>query len=263
MLQPSPDAITPGGGLWGGRLLAFGALPSTNDWAMTHAGELHHGDLVQTAHQTAGRGRLQRAWVTPPGLALTLSVLLDPHAMNALRPSWIGAAAAIAIRDLLREGGVAARVKWPNDVLVSGRKIAGILVERSGATGPVVLGLGINLNQTAADLDAAGLRQPATSWLLESGQAHRVASCLPELRSFLESTLPLATASGQPRLAEAWARHDALAGHHVRVDTSQGTIQGEYLGMDADGALLLRDPSGATRTLLTGDASALRITPPG
>lgn len=261
MPEPSPESIQPGGGLWGARLLTFAQLPSTNDWALAHAVPSIHGDLVRAVFQSAGRGRQQRVWITPPAVALTVSVILKPDPLADCLPSWLGAAAALAVCETLQAAAIPAQVKWPNDVLVKGRKIAGILAERGGAGPFIILGLGLNVNQSAADLDAGALLQPATAMALESGTPHRLEAVLQDLRPRLESMLTLATPDGRDQLASAWRRHDALTGHAITVEGANATLQGDYLGLDAMGALRLRVADGDTRTLFTGDVRSLRIQP--
>jgi BirA family biotin operon repressor/biotin-[acetyl-CoA-carboxylase] ligase len=125
------------------------------------------GTTVATDLQTQGRGRLGRTWETPPGRALLFSVLLHPRPPMAIWPELslvAGGAVATALREQM---GVPAELSHPNDVMVERRKIAGILAEAS--TGRVVLGLGINVNQTAEELPA-GTPKPATSLRVETGQ---------------------------------------------------------------------------------------------
>lgn len=128
--------------------------------------EAPEGTTVATDHQTHGRGRLGRTWEAPPGTALLFSVLLRPRAPMALWPELslvAGDAVATALR---QETGVAAELSHPNDVLVGGRKLAGILAEATN--GRVVLGIGVNVNQAADDLPADTPKQP-TSLRAETG----------------------------------------------------------------------------------------------
>lgn len=143
--------------------------PSTSaDVAVAAREGAPEGLVVATEHQSAGRGRLDRRWQAAPGSSLALSVLLRPVAVPADRWPWLPLLAGVAVRAALRSAtGVDAQLKWPNDVLVGGRKVAGILVERvDGPVGPAaVVGVGVNISMTAAQLPVVH----ATSLFLEGG----------------------------------------------------------------------------------------------
>ena len=198
------------------------AIGSTNARAreLAQAGA-PHGTAVTADEQTAGRGRQGRGWATPPGSALAVSLVLrDPDPLLSLP---------------------AARVKWPNDVLVEGRKVAGVLVEGPLQEGWAVLGIGVN-----AALDLAVLpdevRERAGTLGLDPRELPRA---LDELLRALERRLaepPEATLAALREL-------DALAGRPVRWDGGEGT----GAGIAADGALLVRDAAGALHTLAAGE----------
>jgi BirA family biotin operon repressor/biotin-[acetyl-CoA-carboxylase] ligase len=213
---------------------------------------LDHGDVIRAVHQTAGRGRFQRTWVSPAGRCLTLSVILrDPTAASPT----LCQAAALAVHATLAEHGIAAQLKWPNDVLVEGRKIAGILAERDTASVTVVLGIGLNVNMTEADLEALDLLQPSTSMAIEGGTDFDTEQVLSGLLAALESVLAGRQASA---IHETWSQHDALAGQDVTVATGDLTVSGTYAGMAPDGRLLLTDESGTEHSFWSGDVTLLR-----
>jgi BirA family biotin operon repressor/biotin-[acetyl-CoA-carboxylase] ligase len=141
------------------------------------------GTTIATDLQTQGRGRLGRTWETPPGRALLFSVLLHPRPPMALWPELslvAGEAVATALRE---QAGVAAALSHPNDVLIEGRKVAGILPEAS--VGRVVLGIGVNVNQTAEELPA-GTPKPPTSLRIETGREWQRAPLLAAILLELE-----------------------------------------------------------------------------
>lgn len=160
VLDPAPDraltdafaACLPGGRL-GGPVLAFRSVGSTQAIArQLAAAGAPEGTLVLADHQAAGRGQRGRPWVAPPGTALLFSLVLRPPLPPARWPALTITAAMAVTEAVNAASGVAARVKWPNDVLVGDRKLAGILAE--GVVGPicfVVLGIGVNVTQQAAD----------------------------------------------------------------------------------------------------------------
>jgi BirA family biotin operon repressor/biotin-[acetyl-CoA-carboxylase] ligase len=157
--------------------------PSTNALVAERAREgAAEGLVIVAEHQTAGRGRLDRVWETPPRAALTQSLLLRPSVPPAAWP-WLPLLTGYAVAKALRAEGFAAEVKWPNDVLIGGRKVAGILAE--AREGRVVLGIGINVNVPADGLPAE-IDRPATSLLAETGSEIDRAELLVELLAVLE-----------------------------------------------------------------------------
>jgi BirA family biotin operon repressor/biotin-[acetyl-CoA-carboxylase] ligase len=191
-----------------------------------------HGTAVTADEQTAGRGRQGRGWSTPPGGALAVSLVIrDPDPLLSLR-------AGLAVADLAGEG---AGVKWPNDVLVDGRKVAGVLAEGRPQEGWAVLGIGVN---AALDLDALpeDLRASAGTLGLRPAELPRA---LGTLLSALETRLAEAPEATLAALREL----DALAGRPVRWEGGSGT----GAGIAEDGALLVRDAKGAVHALAAGE----------
>ena len=191
-----------------------------------------HGTAVTADEQTAGRGRQGRGWETPPGSALAVSLVIrDPDPLLSLR-------AGLAVADL---AGACARVKWPNDVLVGGRKVAGVLVEGRLQEGWAVLGIGVN-----AALDLAMLpddvREIAGTLGLDRSELPRALEDLLEALGRRLAEPPETTLAALREL-------DALAGRPVRWDGGAGT----GAGIAADGALLVRDADGALHALAAGE----------
>ncbi|HEX3223111.1 MAG TPA: biotin--[acetyl-CoA-carboxylase] ligase [Nocardioides sp.] len=208
------------------------------------------GDLVVVAdHQLAGRGRLDREWVTPPGAALTFSAVLDPGVALEwwpMVPLVTGYAVARAL------GGFAA-VKWPNDVLVDGQKVCGILVERVAATPPLaVIGIGINVDQTADELPVPS----ATSLTLAGRPVDRTTlfgDVLGSLRAALRHF-----AAHPDLFMNQYRDRSATLGQDVRVDLpGDRTVEGRVVDFDDHGRLLLR-ADGETLALSAGDVVHLR-----
>jgi len=147
-------------------------------------GDVHsEGAVALTEEQTEGRGRLGRTWVSPPGVSLLFSLLLEPRVETARLPELTLVAGRAAADAIAQVTGLTPEIKLPNDVLVGGKKTAGILAE--ARDGRVVLGIGINVNVAAADLPQ-GIDPPATSLLIETGQDVDRAELLVELLDRLE-----------------------------------------------------------------------------
>ncbi len=181
--------------------------------------------------QTAGRGRLGRAWTAPPGTALLCSVLLRPPAGSRIAQLSLvgGLAAAQTVEDAL---GRPVQLKWPNDVLVDGRKVAGVLAE--ARDGVVVVGVGLNVNQAAAELPA-DTRLPAASLRSLDGAERDRDALLTSLLERLEAAYGSWLEGGLTLLHAEIAARDALAGRTVIIDGRSARA----LGIDAEGRLLL------------------------
>ncbi len=242
--------------LWDGRVLAFDALPSTNTWALEHAGELRHGDVVRAHAQTAGRGRLSRVWLALPGRSLTLSCVLQSPAFVPLGPN-LGQVAACAVADTLAGFGLRAELKWPNDVMVADRKLAGMLVEMADTPPTLVLGIGLNVNVTEADLKEGALDRPATSMQAAAGHPFDIEDVFRVLLGHLQAWLDRAVATGLQPVLDRWASADWLSGQEIVAYTAGGLVAGRYGGMDTMGRIRVVRPDGET-ALWSGDVERVR-----
>lgn len=238
-------------------------LGSTNARAAERAREgAAEGLLVTADHQTGGRGRLDRTWETPAGSALTFSLLLRPTVPAAGWP-WLPLLTGYAVAKALRAGGVEAGVKWPNDVLVGDRKVAGILVERiETPDGPAaVVGVGINVDMPAEELPVP----EATSLLVESGASTDRTDLLVEVASAVREAYDAWQAGGElgrQRLAESYAEACVTVGQQVRVELPGGDVlEGLAESVDAQGRLQVRPEGGEVRSVGAGDVRHVRPAP--
>jgi len=232
--------------------------------ARARAGEAA-GYVLVADQQTAGRGRLGRAWTTPPRAALAVSVLLRPTAPMQ-RWAWLGQLAGLAVVDALtRTCGVPARLKWPNDVLVPDggdpdapyRKVCGILAE--AAPPVVVVGVGINVSQSEAELPVP----TATSLLLAGGATlDRDSVTRAYLRALATRYAAWDAVAGDPRasgLGAAYREACLTIGVSVRVlVTGSPDLLGQAEGVDDEGRLLVRTPDGVDHALAAGDVVHVR-----
>lgn len=234
-------------------------LGSTNDRAreLAEAGA-EHGEVVVAEAQTAGRGRRGRGWVSPPRKNLYVSVVLRPDLPPSRAPE-LTLVASVAVCEALRQAGVDAGIKWPNDVLASGKKIAGILTELAAEPDRVswvVVGMGINVNARQEDFPD-DLRAQATSVLLERGhpapRALLAAACFTALESWVDRHAE----EGFGPVRTAWRERSVTLGQRVVVKVDGGELTGVAEDIDEAGALLVRGPSGLER-ILTGDVALLR-----
>ncbi|HVF11357.1 MAG TPA: biotin--[acetyl-CoA-carboxylase] ligase [Abditibacteriaceae bacterium] len=232
-------------------------VASTNEvaheWA--HAGA-PHGALVTAEQQTAGRGRRGRAWSSPAGEGLYLSLILRP-AMTAPQVSRCTILASLATaRAVEKQTGLGTHTKWPNDVLLHGRKIGGILSEAHSENGQVafiVIGLGLNVNQESADLPPRPIF-PASSLLLETGRAWPLETMRHAWLKEMHELWSTHAAGGWDSLRQEFQNRCEGLGRMVTVTTESATYQGVATGVDADGVLLVQTAS-EVRRVLAGDVS--------
>lgn len=250
-----PCRISARGGLEGGRLLVFKSLPSTNRWAIEHLSELRHGDVIRAVRQTAGQGRFGREWVSPEDRGLAVSFILETARLGGDLSSRLTQAAALAARATLAAMGLDAKVKWPNDVWVMGRKIAGMLAEGRSDAGAVVVGVGINVNLTAQDLSRGPWGSAATSVCLQAGRVCDVGRLAARLTREMARALAALRTGGAGWLTGEWDAHDALRECDITVQTGQGSVAGRYLGVAPDGGLMMRLGDGEVRDFLSGDVT--------
>lgn len=255
-LDPA-DVAVPG---W--RVEVLDASPSTNALVAARAQDGEGPGLVVVAeHQTAGRGRLDRVWVTPPRAALTVSLLVDPGRVPTSRWPWLPLLTGLAVVEGVRRvAGVEATLKWPNDVLVDDLKVAGILVERvDRPTGPVaVVGIGLNVSSTREELPV-----PAATSLALAGAASldRAALLAAVLTAFTVRYDGWQDAAGHG-LRAPYVRECSTIGRRVTVSLpAGGTLSGTAVGVDEDGRLQVDDGS-RVQVLGAGDVVHVRPTAP-
>lgn len=236
------------------RLLSFDRIGSTSEEAKRLAvGGAPEGTLVWAREQTEGHGRRGRPWASPPG-NLYMSVVLRPEC-TAGATAQLGFVAALAIADAVRRWvvpGVSVTLKWPNDVLLDGRKAAGILLESEmasdGRTAWVVLGIGINL-ASAPD----GTEYPATSLAATGRQPVAVDAMLETLaEDWLGWYEEWRSGGGFAAVRRTWLAQAHGLGTPLRVRLEREEIDGRFAGLDDEGALLLDTPTGRLR-IAAGD----------
>jgi len=250
--------------VFGHRIFYYPSIGSTNDRALElAAAEEPEGGLVLAEEQTAGRGRRERTWCSTPYAGIYASLILRP-AMPATRAPLLTFMAAVAVADALNEQtGLKARIKWPNDVLVGGRKIAGVLGEVRGNDPEVremVVGFGVNVNHAAADFPEA-IRDLATSVRLERGAPMDRAPLLASILEGFERRYARLLRDGPATLLKEWETLSALAhGAPIAVSGPHGRIEGAFAGIDDEGGLLLSDADGRRVRVPFGEILAM---PPG
>ena len=246
--------------LIGRELLVYESLLSTNktacDLALSGAED---GTVIIADSQSGGRGRRGRSWSSPAGLNLYTSIILRPDISPARAPQLtLMSAVALAetVNMLLADDGVRAEIKWPNDILLQGKKCAGILTEmKSAGTGIefVVIGIGLNLNLRKESMDIS-ISDLATSLYIESGREFSRPEVAQFLYSAIENWYKRYLDEGFSPVREAWNRLSGIYGRQVRAASGNGYEKGIALGVDEEGALLLEGETGRVIKITAGDA---------
>ncbi len=236
--------------LIGAEILVFEQTASTNDIVATLAASgAREGLTVFAESQTKGRGRHGRAWASPRGKGLWFSVLLRPTLSPAAFPRITVAAAVAIARAIRKTSALDARIKWPNDVTLRRKKVAGILTEIQN--GAAILGVGINVNCTRDDFPT-DLAPLATSLALEAGRRQDRVALAAAVLTAIDDCYHRALTNFDEIVAE-WAKSCATLGRQLTVKMGRRRIEGHAQALDADGALLLRKDNGQIERILGAD----------
>lgn len=217
------------------------------------------GLVLVADHQTAGRGRLDRTWTSPPGTSVTFSLLLRPDAPTRAWP-WLPLLTGYAVDKALKASGLEAGVKWPNDVIVGDKKVAGILVERiETPAGPAaVIGVGINVGLRADELPVP----TATSIEIELGRPVDRTDVLVEVLNAIREAVDAWEMGGDDsgmRLHESYTSACVTVGQDVRVDLPDGTaLEGRAVEIDPAGQLVV-ESGGEKHAVAAGDVVHVRL----
>lgn len=251
--------LTPGG--LGSPLIHFPEIDSTNLEGRRRAeAGAPHGACLVADHQSAGRGRLGRRWQAPPKTCLLISVLLRPT-LPLARVFGLTLVSSLAVCRAVEDlCGLAPRIKWPNDVYLDGRKLAGILTEftsRAERVEYVVLGIGLNVNLTPAHLKR--LDQPANSLKAATGKNWDRALVLAALLNNLSELYDMHAAGEEEELRRQYNARSWLTGRQVQVRDGEEIRSGKAVGLAPDGALLLEMAGGEVVSISHGDVSVVGV----
>lgn len=233
---------------FGRKYLYFDSLTSTMDYSFQLGinGE-PEGTLVCAEKQTRGRGRMERVWESPKNKGIYLSLILRPR-LSPADVAKITLFAAVGVCEALRElTGLDVQIKWPNDLLIGGKKVAGILTELSAEMDCVrfvVVGIGVNVNNTARHLP-----ESATSLRMESGHTHARVKIVQAMMLSLERWYESLAVNGFDPIIQRWRDLSLTLGKSVTV----GEIQGTAVDLDEHGGLIIRDSAGQRIRCMSGD----------
>ncbi|GLI35591.1 biotin--[acetyl-CoA-carboxylase] ligase [Desulforhabdus amnigena] len=234
----------------------FPQIGSTNDEALHLAAQgAPHGTVAVAEEQTQGRGRLKRPWLSAPRSGIYLSILLrTPLPVREASQSNLVAALAL-VKTLRKEYDIPAAIKWPNDVLIHGKKTAGILTEMQSDqdyTRFLVVGIGMNVNYKKEQLEAS-FRYPGTSLAIERGRPIKRQELLLSFLQAFETEHDRFVKRGFESLVPALEQYSAILGKAVKVHTAREEISGKVSGFNSDGALKLLTDAGKEEVIWVGD----------
>ena len=264
-LVGSPDVLAPAEikaglktSMMGKNIHYFKETESTNILARDMAGSVDEGTVVIAESQTGGRGRMGRKWISPEG-GIWLSVVLKPR-MQPLHAPRITLLAGVAVAKTIRNIGLPAKIKWPNDVLINGRKVCGILTEIGAEMDSiqyVVVGVGIDANVDTETFPEE-VRDSSTSLKNELGFDINRVEFVQRLLSELESLYMKFQKEGFSSILEEWRNMSATIGEWVKITTQSRIMYGEAIGVDSEGALILETSEGKLEKIVAGHCEHLR-----
>ncbi len=232
------------------------SLPSTSLYLRQRLAaepDLPSGTVIAAREQTAGRGQRGRSWITTPGRDLACSFLLRTEVDLTWIPS-LSLVVSLGVAKALEDIGIAPTLKWPNDVLVGGRKISGVLIENIPArdgSNICLVGIGVNVNMDAETLARVG--RPATSLRMETGRGIAIEAVLAGLLETLPEVVGAWEDGGFSAVRTAWTERARAVGRPVEVAFGRTVVRGTLVGLGEYGELLVREVGGAERRLWTGE----------
>jgi BirA family biotin operon repressor/biotin-[acetyl-CoA-carboxylase] ligase len=243
-----------------GEIIYFRETDSTNVRAKYLAGDgAPEGTVVVAEKQTQGRGRKGRFWFSPPGEGIYTSIILRPPISPNEAPKLTLMASVAVAEALLSLTKLKINIKWPNDILINGRKVAGILTEIStdmDRIDYVVIGVGVNVNTPRQSLHP-DIRQTATSILMETGKPFPRIALLRAYLEWLEIYYETFKTKGFDPVMNRWKNFADIIGRRISVDLMDRVRMGEVLDIDKDGFLILRDSEGTIERIISGDVTLL------
>jgi len=242
------------------KIVRLKVVESTNSYALDLAKKgAAPGTVVTAASQTGGRGRLKRSWLSPPGMGLYFSLLLQPDLAVEDLPKITLAAGLAICKAVADKAAVNLQIKWPNDLMLVGRKLGGILTETTSVQHEnhkrpyVVIGVGLNLYEPEGGFPAS-LKERATALTIHTDREIVADKLLERCITAIENVVNRMEKGDFPAILEEWKQRDAIKDKELSWVTPQGKkVTGISLGPDADGILHIRDKTGIIHEVISGD----------
>ncbi|WP_100010813.1 biotin--[acetyl-CoA-carboxylase] ligase [Lentibacillus sediminis] len=214
-----------------------------------------HGTVVIADEQTKGKGRMDRSWHSAKGKGIWMSIILRPSISPSLAPQLTLMTATVLADVLHKHTGKNPQIKWPNDILFNGKKIAGILTEMQAEQDQIqylVIGIGLNVNHSSAELPAE-LEGRASSLKLETGKNWQIQSLIQEILTTFEQAFDLYMEKGFRDVKQKWESYGYKVGRTISIKTMRDHWKGTFLGIAEDGALLATDKNGETEKFYSAE----------
>lgn len=247
----------------GRQILWVRSTGSTNDLAWVQAGKgAKEGMLVLAEEQTAGRGRFGRVWMSPAGHGILCSVILQPD-LAPEKAAWLTTIAALSVRQMSEEvTEVSSRIRWPNDVTMGGRKVAGVLVESRTLPGrhvpTYVVGMGVNVSTREQDFPPE-LRKEATSLEIAAGRVIDRLGAVRRLMELLDSAYVRLCRGETEQIAVAWREGSEVVSRRVEICERGAAHRGTVQDLDPSEGIFLRLDRGGIRRFRSEHVEALRL----
>ncbi|MFC7370539.1 biotin--[acetyl-CoA-carboxylase] ligase [Fictibacillus iocasae] len=262
-LLRSPDAVTSEEIMLrleterlGRKIHYYPSLKSTQEMAHHEAAKAdEEGMLVVADEQTGGRGRLGRSWHSPSGTGIWMSLILKPRIPLQKAPQLTLLTAVAVVRAIEKKTGLAADIKWPNDILLNGKKIVGILTELQAEADQihsVIIGMGMNINQKLEHFQE-DIRSIATSLHIESGKEFVRADLIAAVMLEIEELYDIYLKDGFGLIKLLWESRALSLGRRITARSLNGTVKGLAKGITDDGVLLLEDDEGRVHSIYSAD----------
>ena len=246
----------------GRNIIYYPVCDSTQTIATNKAREgVPHGTLVVSEEQTAGRGRLDRSWESSAGKGIWMSLILRPNISPQFAAQFTLVAAVAIARAIEDTTPCVPSIKWPNDLLINGKKVTGILTELQSdmdRVQAIIIGMGINVNQTPESFEGA-LESIATSLKLEAGEHVDRALLAAKVLFYLEKYSDMYVTLGFEPIKLIWESYNFTIGNRIRATTLRETIEGLAIGITNDGALQLQLDDGEIKGIYSADIDLLKI----
>lgn len=234
----------------------FDVVESTQIVAHKRAQEgVKEGHVVIANEQTAGKGRLGRKWHSRSGTSVSMSIILRPNLPPQQTPQLTLLTAVAVVRAIKQQTGISCEIKWPNDILINGKKLVGILTEMQAdpdVVQSVIIGIGLNVNQQASDM-APDVREIATSIAIEKGERLERATIVAAILNEFEALYDLYLEEGFSKIRPLWEAHSISVGTYLYARTMQAVLYGYAKGITDEGVLLLVDEKGKTHHIYSAD----------
>ena len=231
----------------------FKSISSTHLYAIEQAGDLKDQTVITAEFQSDGRGRFGREWISAPGDSLLMTIFLK-LCISPSRVALILPVTALAVLNLLKDFRIETTIRWPNDVMVGEKKIAGLLAESSfigNRLSHVVVSVGLNVNQDTNALTK--IDRPATSIFVEMGRFENSLTLMSALLSHFDKLYNSLLANGFTAIVEQWREKQMLSGKRVRIEAGGRWHEGRVASFGNDGSIAIEDDTGIVKSFVAGE----------